>query len=72
MRYTKSVRGNRAFGSWHEVDEVHKRTRCGLDLSATGPIRIEDTPLDEKAVCEVCLRDRKRGEKAARDARRGH
>lgn len=71
MRYVKSVRGSRVFGRWHEVDDVHMRTRCGMDLSASGPVRIEDRPLPEEAVCPQCLRDRKRGEKAAHDARRG-
>ena len=72
VRYTKSVHGNRAIGKWHEVNDVHMRTRCGLDLSATGPIRIENTPLVDSAVCPQCLRDRKRAEKAAHDARRGY
>jgi hypothetical protein len=72
VRYTKSVRGNRAFGHWHEIDEVHMRTRCGVDMSTTGPIRIEEKPLVDSAVCPQCLRDRKRAEKAAHDARRGH
>ena len=56
-RYAKSI----SHGKYHELEDDVHRAKCGLPDHFLGPMSVINPPLDDKAICPVCIRARRKG-----------